>query len=239
MHMHTNVIIHHRFCGPPNSGNGGYVCGVMAGYIDNVAEVTLRQPPPLDKSMSVERADAGRIILRDGDDIVAEAKPATLELDIPSPPSFHQATEASRTYLGFEYHPFPTCFVCGPDRDEADGLRIFAGKNETNNMVAAPWVPDPDLADNKGQIRPEFLWSALDCPGYFAAIEDQYVPMLLGRLTARIDRSVTPGDECVVIGWRILKDGRKRHTGTALFSSSGKLCGYARATWIQVDRLSV
>jgi len=237
--MNSKVVIGKRFCGPPDSGNGGYVCGVMAGYIDDVAEVTLRQPPPLDKPMSVERVNAGRIILRDGEAIVAEAKPATLELDVPSPPSFHQASEASRSYLGFEYHPFPTCFVCGTDRDEADGLRIFAGKNETNNMVSAPWVPDQGLADNEGHIRPEFLWSALDCPGYFAAINDDFVPILLGRLTARIHLPVTFGEECVVIGWQIRKDGRKHHIGTALFSSSGELCGYARATWIQVDKLSI
>lgn len=112
--MNTKVVIGKRFCGPPKTGNGGYVCGVMAGYIDGVAEVTLRQPPPLDKPMAVEHAEAGRILLQDGDDIVAEANPVTFELDVPNPPSFREATEASRTYLGFEYHPFPTCFVCGP-----------------------------------------------------------------------------------------------------------------------------
>lgn len=236
MQLDTNptVIINHRFCGPPDSGNGGYVCGVVAGYIDDIAEVTLRQPPPLDKSMTVEDSGAGRVLLRDGENIVAEAKPATLELEVPSPPSFRQATEVSRTYLGFEYHPFPTCFVCGPDRAQADGLRIFAGKNKSTDVVYAPWVPDPDLADNEGHIRPEFLWSALDCPGYFAAIDNHYVPMLLGRFTARIDRSVTPGEKCVVTGWRIRKDGRKHQVGTALFSSVGELCGYAKATWIEV-----
>jgi len=236
--MKTKVVIGKRFCGPPDSGNGGYVCGVMAGYVNDITEVTLRQPPPLNKSMAVETTDAGRVLLLDGEDIVAEAKPATFELNVPSPPSFHQAAVASRSYLGFEYHPFPACFVCGPDRGEADGLRIFAGRNERIDMVSAPWVPDPGLADNQGHIRPEFLWSALDCPGYFAAIDDHYVPMLLGRLTARIDRSVTPGEECVVTGWRIRKDGRKHQVGTALFSSTGELCGYAKAMWIEVKHVT-
>ena len=47
----TEIIIDKRFCGPPNSGNGGYVCGRLARHIPGGAEVTLRAPPPLDKSL--------------------------------------------------------------------------------------------------------------------------------------------------------------------------------------------
>ena len=30
-------------------------------------------------------------------------------------------------YAGADDHPFPGCFVCGPDRAEGDGLRLFPG----------------------------------------------------------------------------------------------------------------
>ena len=40
------MTIPRRFCGPPNSGNGGYVCGTLARCIPGAAEVTLRAPPP-------------------------------------------------------------------------------------------------------------------------------------------------------------------------------------------------
>ena len=43
----TSVVIEKRFCGPPNSGNGGYVCGLLAAHIEADAEVTLLAPPPL------------------------------------------------------------------------------------------------------------------------------------------------------------------------------------------------
>jgi hypothetical protein len=43
--MREQVIIDPRFRGPPDSGHGGYVCGVVAGLIDGTAEVTLRRPP--------------------------------------------------------------------------------------------------------------------------------------------------------------------------------------------------
>ncbi|MCJ9705122.1 hypothetical protein MOV74_28970, partial [Bradyrhizobium sp. SHOUNA76] len=44
----TPIIIDKRYCGPPNSGNGGYVCGRLARHIPGGAEITLRAPPPLD-----------------------------------------------------------------------------------------------------------------------------------------------------------------------------------------------
>src|SRR5438552_14612416 len=42
-----SVVIERRFCGPPNSANGGYVCGLLAAHIDGNAEITLLAPPPL------------------------------------------------------------------------------------------------------------------------------------------------------------------------------------------------
>ena len=42
------TIIRKRFCGPPNSGNGGYVCGLLANALGEPAQVTLHAPPPLD-----------------------------------------------------------------------------------------------------------------------------------------------------------------------------------------------
>ena len=39
--------IDHRFCGPPNSGNGGYVAGILALAPRGAAcEVTVQSPPP-------------------------------------------------------------------------------------------------------------------------------------------------------------------------------------------------
>ena len=32
----ASIIIEKRYCGPPNSGNGGYVCGRLAQHIPGV-----------------------------------------------------------------------------------------------------------------------------------------------------------------------------------------------------------
>jgi hypothetical protein len=51
--MMAPLVIAPRFCGPPDSGNGGYVCGLIAGRLDGQAEITLRAPPPLATPMTV------------------------------------------------------------------------------------------------------------------------------------------------------------------------------------------
>jgi len=76
----TSVIIDKRYCGPPNSANGGYVCGRLARHIPGGAEVTLRAPPPLDKQLDVIATDDGLWELRDGATVVATGRPASLEL---------------------------------------------------------------------------------------------------------------------------------------------------------------
>src|SRR3546814_6879537 len=74
--MSDTITIEGRFCGPPGMGNGGYVCGKLAAYVDGPAEVTLRRPTPLDRPLAVVR-EAGLARLMDGDAVLAEARPAS------------------------------------------------------------------------------------------------------------------------------------------------------------------
>jgi hypothetical protein len=48
-----SVVIEKRFCGPPKSANGGYICGLLAAHIDGHAEITLLAPPPLDQRLDI------------------------------------------------------------------------------------------------------------------------------------------------------------------------------------------
>ena len=67
----NSIIINKHFCGPPNSGNGGYVCGRLAHYIPGSAEVTLHLPPPLEKPLEVSAKNNQSWELSDGDKVVA------------------------------------------------------------------------------------------------------------------------------------------------------------------------
>jgi hypothetical protein len=235
------VVIARRFHGPPDSGNGGYVCGLVAAAIadavDGAAEITLRSPPPLETPLELATTPGGAV-LRAGDAVVAEGKAAPLVLDVVAPVSLDDATAAARGCPGFAWHPFPSCFVCGPARADGDGLRIFPGPIAGRDIAAAPWTPHPSLADGSDTVRPEHLWAALDCPSYFGmqAVSPARVTALLGRLAARIHRLPRVGEPCVAAGWLLGRDGRKIHAATAVFTADGELLGASRATWIETQR---
>ena len=219
-----------RFRGPPDSGNGGYVCGLLAERLAApVATVTLRRPPPLERELDIVVSGAGLDLL-DGDLLIASAEPAALELEVTPPPTSEAASSAAGSFAGFDRHAFPGCFVCGPERGHVDGLGIFAGV-VGHGQVAAEWVPHASLAGEDGGVGPTFLWAALDCPGYWSVADVAGVAML-GRMTARIDAAVQPGEPLIVTGWPIERDGRKHHVGTALHRPDGTLVACARATWI-------
>jgi hypothetical protein len=224
-----------RFCGPPESGNGGYCAGLLAQALGGAVEVTLRRPPPLEQALSLVVAPA-RVELRHGGELVAEARQTPLELEVPSAPSFAHAAALSHHYVGHTKHHFPGCFVCGPARAAGDGLRIFPGAQHEGELVAAPFRPDVSLSQAGGIIPAEFIWAALDCVGYFATAEPDYPVALLGRMTAEVLGSVAVDEPCVVIGWSLGREGRKLRAGTALFGGDGRLRGRAQQTWISLAR---
>lgn len=232
--MIETMRIDRRFSGPTDLGNGGYAAGLLARSITGSAEVTLHRPLPLDRPLAVEHTPAGLVLLKEGAEILAEARPAPLDLEIPPPPDLATASAASENYIGFHNHPFPGCFVCGPTRAKNDGLRIFAGALADSNRVAAPWVPGRSLADKNGLIAAEYIWAALDCPGYFAIAGVQPVMALLGRMTTAILQPVRSGSHNIVVGWEIGRQGRKRYAGTAVFTPTGTLVAKAQATWIEI-----
>jgi hypothetical protein len=215
------VVIDRKFRGPTGSANGGYTCGLLASFLHGPAEVTLRLPPPLERPLEV--VTEGALELRDGADVVAEATEADLDLDVPDPISFADASAAALPE-GDKESVFPECFVCGWARE--DGLRVYAGPVDRNGLVAATWIPREDV------ISSEFVWAALDCPGAFAVEFGQRGNPVLGRLTARVEHLPHPGERCVVMGWPLGDDGRKRYAGTAVFGEDGRILGSARAVWI-------
>lgn len=226
------LVIDPRFHGPPASANGGYAAGRLAGFVDaDTVEVTLRAPPPLGRELRVERTGDGAATLHDGDVLVAEARPGRLDLDVPAPVPFEEAAAAGERFPFRDDHPFPTCFVCGPQREAGDGLRIFTGP--ARDVHAGAWTPDGSLAGPDGVVAPEYVWAALDCPSC-TPVADPGVPILLGRITARLEGEVRAGEPHVVVAWPLEVDGRKRRAGAALFTAGGERRGVAEALWIEV-----
>jgi hypothetical protein len=226
--MLAPLTIARRFRGPRTSANGGYAAGLLAQAVRAPAvEVTLRLPPPLERPLRVSR-DGERLLLHDGDALVAEARPGDPAVAPPAPLTFAAAEEAARSAGGWGAPDFDECFVCGT-RPEGDGLEIHAGRVPgREGLVATTWVAK--------DVRPEIVWAAIDCPGAYALRGDGRGEPLLARITARIDRLPEEGEPCVVIGWPLDADGRKRHAATALYGADGEPLAVSRQLWIEPRR---
>ena len=227
-----SVVVAPRFRGPADSGNGGYVAGLLGGFSTEPLEVRLRLPTPLGVALSIVAAREGALELRAGEQLIASAAPAALDLEVPPPVSPSLALEAGAAWRGARQHVSPGCFVCGPAR--SDGLRLTPGPLVHGDLkcVATPWVPDASLAGTRGRVRPEFLWAALDCPGYFAVVPD-WRTMLTGSFTGRVDDVVAVGERCVIVGWSLGGKGRTLRAATALYGEDGRCVARAVALWIE------
>jgi hypothetical protein len=245
---HGSLIrVARRFRGPPQSANGGYICGCMARLASGTVKVRLLSPPPLDTVLHAMAQDEGGLDLLHDGALVATARRDVLPDEpgfdprhfLAAPPSYEQALQASQHVVGLREHPFMECFVCGLARARGDGLRIFAGpvKNSTgaSPLHAAPWLPDESVAGPDGRVAAEFMSAALDCPGFAAASPEGRL-MLLGEFTAHVDRPVHVDEPCVVLAWVLRRDGRKCEVATALLDESGQCCARARALWIEPRR---
>jgi len=225
-----------RFNGPPTSGNGGYVAGLLARRLGGTVAVRLHRPPPLDRALEVRAAGAGLEIF-DGDQRVASAQPDRLELEIPEPPGAAEAARAAAHPSATAYHPdhpFPGCFACGPARAAGDGLRLFPGSlaDREDGSWATPWVPDAAFADAAGVVLPEIVWAALDCPSSMPVMDERTI--VLGTLCGRRLDEVRAGETYRVLSWPIGVAGRKRESGVAIFDAAEDLVAAARATWIEL-----
>jgi hypothetical protein len=229
----SSVSIPHRFNGPPASGNGGYACGAIAEAIGEPVEVTLRLPPPLGTTMEIV-ADDDRWRVLDGDRLIAEATPASLDGTVIPPPTAADAEAAMARYLGHTHHEFPGCFTCGPER--VDGLGIFSGPVGDGGMVAAVWRPDDSLPTDEGGIAPPIVWAALDCPGAWTAIRTRTdAPVVLGRMAAHVIRRPRVGEALVSYAWPTGGEGRKAFATTALADTDGETIAVATQTWIALE----
>lgn len=240
------VTIARRFNGPDSSGNGGYVCGLLArehaaGALGATASApvtstpvtsTLRLPPPLETPLVWERHDDATHLVTTGGALVGTAQAGSFDQEPPPAPTSAEAEQGLAAYQGHDHHPFDRCFTCGTAREEGDGLRIFTGPIE-DGRTAAAWTPHPDLATADGVLDEPTMWAALDCPGGWAADFTRQV-MVLGRMTAQVFRPVAAGESVTATGLLRHREGRKMLTATALHDGDGELLGRAEQVWIEV-----
>ena len=219
--MLAPLTIARRFRGPRTSANGGYASGLLAqaahelGLDDGYGR--RGDAPAATAARAAARRstrDGERVLLLDGEALVAEARAGDPGVTPPTPPTFAEAADAARALSGLGAPVFDECFVCGT-RPEGDGLEIHAGlvAGRDDGLVATTWVAK--------DVRPEIVWAVIDCPGAYSLHGDGRGDPLLARITARVDRLPEEGERCVVAAWPLDEDGRKRHAATALYGEDG------------------
>lgn len=194
--------------------------------------VTLKQPAPLDVDLRAE-VEGDRARLLHGEQELAIAESTKVVIEVPDPPTMSEA-EAAETRFDKAAHIYPGCFVCGPGREKGDGWRIFPGPI-AEGRVAAAWTPAVEFSGADRIVRPEFVWAALDCPGYFA-VQAAAGLALLGRMAVAIHHPVPADLPLLVQGWAIGSEGRKHRAGTALHDAEGRLLAAAEQVWISLKR---
>jgi hypothetical protein len=233
----STITIGRQFCGPPNSGNGGYVCGVLAKGLEGPVTAMLRAPPPLDVELGLERRHDAMVLLgADGETVIGQGGPASQAL--PEPPTtvtLDQARAAMAGYIGHTQRVHPICFTCGNEREDGDGLRVFPGQvaGAEPGVVACAWTPHPAFGEADGTVASEVVWAALDCPGFFAWVEKEgRHGALLGTMTGEILAAPKVGEAYAILAWPITREGRKETAGVALFDRDGRLMARGYQVWI-------
>lgn len=215
------ITFDRRYRGPAQSANGGYAAGRLAAFVDGPAEVTLRLPPPLERPLTVV-ADDGRVLLCDGEAVVAEAQRGAPDVDPPAAPTLAEAEDAQTRHVRWGGENFSECFSCG--ERPGDGLCIHVGPVAGRDLQAAVWTAH--------EVSLEIVWAAIDCAGAYAVGGPGRGEVLLGRMATEILRLPEEGERCIVLAWPLGEEGRKLNAGTALFSAEGELLALARQTWI-------
>lgn len=249
--MSGTLVVPALYRGPATSGNGGWVSGSLACLLGAgsgaVVQVRLSAPPPLDVPLPVvddEDGGSPAVRLLDGDTLVARAH--VVDDDTPPVPpippvSFEAARAAGAGYPGPDTHPFPSCFACSPVPPDGEGLRLATGPLSAAGLpddgTAAAWVPHPAFDAGAGNVTAAVTWAALDCPGAWSLdLRDRLV--ILGTMTARIDRLPRVGERCVVRGAvdvPISPGTRTSRTRTTLYGEDGDLLGVAAHVWVLID----
>jgi len=245
----THLVVPSRFNGPAKSGNGGWSSGALAEHVSGcptdhadtwpTVEVTLMRPPPLDTELHVSEGE-GITVLSEGRHRVAEARRVMREPDSVEAVPLAQAHAAEAAYTGLESHPFPTCFTCGPDRAEGDGLRLFPG-SVGDGRVACTWTPHPSVAedfhtyvDATPRASLPVTWAALDCVGGWCT-DQGTTTRVLGRMATKVDTLPVVGEPHVVVGELRGEQGRKAFTASTLYDEAGRIVARAEHVWIAVD----
>lgn len=229
--------------GYPGVAYGGYVAGLLADRAAaDTVRVDFRAATPVEAPLHLTGLADGTVRLADtSGTVLATATPTpALSADAaPAAPTLAQARAASEAFRAAELvgraadgTPLD-CFGCGhrtPDR----GLRQHCTRVPGRDVVAAAWTPHPAFAGERGSLRTEMLWAALDCATAWAGIHlgALRTGAVTASLTATLLRPAATGEDHITYAWPTARSGRKHTMGVAVTTATGEPCVVGEALWI-------
>ena len=232
----AEIYVDERYSGPPGYANGGWLAGQLSRLVPGqVSTVSLWRPVPVGELLSVRPTTEGAVLSIRGE-LLATAAAAEWPPDLApvEPVRLDEAEWASQSSQ--RHHPFPTCFVCGPERPIGEGLRILPGPlgDDHGFVHAATWKVGDRYDSGQGAAVVPAMWAALDCVGAFPHLDDGQMAVL-GRMTARVLEPAWVGETYAVVGRADGAERRKRFSSTALFDGSGRRVAESHQLWIGLD----
>jgi len=237
MTVGTAITIPTHIHGYPDLAFGGYVAGMLADRVGAEVRVDFRRGVPVRTPVQITDTESGSVLTDSDGTVLAEASPGSVELAVTPPPTWEDAVVASRDSFAAG-RAIPDCYGCGTANTPGRGLRLYPWRLRDQDLVAAAWVPDAELAGPGGHLTTENIWSAVDCPGGWAAIELSGMSPggLTAALTTRRIGPVRAGEKYLVWSWPIATSGRKHTVGAAISTPKGDLRVLAEALWIEPRR---
>ncbi|MBV7703002.1 hypothetical protein NOVA_09505 [Nocardia nova] len=237
MTVGTAITIPTHIHGYPDLAFGGYVAGMLADRVGGEVRVDFRRGVPVRTPVLITDSESGSVLTDSDGTIFAEASPGSVELAVTPPPAWEEAVVASRDSFAAG-RPIPDCYGCGTANAPGRGLRLYPWRMRDHDLVAAAWVPDAELAGPGGHLTTENIWSAVDCPGGWAAIELSGMRPggVTAALTTRRIGPVRAGEKYLVWSWPIAASGRKHTVGVAISTPKGDLRVLAEALWVEPRR---
>ena len=243
----STVSIDALYNGAPGCGNGGYISGLMAQFIDGDAEIRIHRSFPVEAPLLVRRdVDSDSVTAWLGRQLLGTARPAHCQLEIPPPLDADTARSISGKSVFLHASDRRGCFVCSPLRSPGEGLGLAIGPVSNvesqpvgAHLAAALWRPDSHFADAHGQVLPVYVWSALDCPGVYA-LKLRYRELgilVLGSCTGSIKQPLHAGRDYIISAWQLAPIvDRKLHVGVAIHATDGTLMACARQVCFDIGK---
>ena len=230
------VQVHRRFRGPPTSGNGGYVAGLVAEWIDGPAEVDLLAPIPLEVPLHRRRDDA-EVMLFDARPDYARGRPLDdpLDFDLPGPPSRGRAggggDELPRPagpsdprLLRLRHRTRPGRRPVHLSRRKPASRRGRGGMGSRRGTGGTRTAMSRNAISGRCSIAPAI--SACASRGRWRCWRESR------RGSSGRSR---PANGLRITGWELSREGRKHHAATVIHDEAGEVVALSRGAWIEIE----